>query len=84
MFLCLPETFGPNILLRRAKRLRALTGNERLRAQSEIDEAKLAFSSVVFDALIKPIEITFKDPSVAYVNMYSSLIYGIVSTSSPG
>ena len=83
MFLCLPETSSPNILLRRAKRLRALTGNERLRAQSEIDEAKLAFSSVVFDALIKPIEITFKDPSVAYVNMYSSLIYGIVSTCSP-
>lgn len=38
MFLCVPETSTPNILLRRADRLRKFTGDDRLRAQSEIDQ----------------------------------------------
>jgi DHA1 family multidrug resistance protein-like MFS transporter len=79
MFLCLPETSESNILLRRAKRLRALTGNDNLRAKSEIVQGKTAFSAVIWDALIKPIEITILDPAVLYVNVYTSIVYGTVS-----
>lgn len=77
MFLLLPETSTPNILLRRARRLRKLTGDERLRSQSEIDQKNLKPSAILIDAIIKPIEITIKDPAIAFVNLYSSLIYGI-------
>lgn len=77
MFLLLPETSTPNILLRRARRLRKLTGDERLRSQSEIDQKNLKPSAILVDAIIKPIEITIKDPAIAFVNLYSSLIYGI-------
>lgn len=77
MFLLLPETSSPNILLRRARRLRKLTGDERLRSQSEIDQKNLKPSAIFIDAIIKPMEITIKDPAIAFVNLYSSLIYGI-------
>lgn len=77
MFLLVPETSTPNILLRRAKRLRALTEDTRLKAQSEIDQKGLKPSAVVWDALIKPLEITIKDPAIAFVNMYTALVYGI-------
>jgi MFS transporter, DHA1 family, multidrug resistance protein len=75
-----PETSTPNILLRRAERLRKLTGNSKIRAQSEIDQAELTASGILFDALIKPIEITVKDPAVLFVNAYTALFYGIYYT----
>ena len=77
MFFFLPETSAPNLLLRRADRLRKLTGDHRLKAQSEIDQQGLKPSAVIIDALIKPIEITIKDPAIAFVNVYTSLVYGI-------
>lgn len=77
MFTLLPETSAPNILLRRAQRLRKLTGEERLRSQSEIAQAHLNPRAVVIDALIKPLEITAKDPAILFVNVYTAIIYGI-------
>ena len=77
MFLFVPETSTPNILLRRANRLRALTGDSRLKSQSEIDQKGLKPSAVALDALIKPLEITIKDPAIAFVNTYTALVYGI-------
>ncbi|CAG9939099.1 unnamed protein product [Clonostachys rosea f. rosea IK726] len=77
MFLFLPETSSPNILLRRAQRIRKLTGNERFMSQSEIDQRNMKFSHVFLDALIKPLEITIKDPAVMFVQVYTAIIYGI-------
>lgn len=77
MFLLVPETSTPNILLRRAKRLRGLTGDSRLRSQSEIDQRNIKPSKVIISALIKPLEITIKDPAMAFVNLYTALVYGI-------
>ncbi|KAM5348435.1 hypothetical protein ACJ41O_008259 [Fusarium nematophilum] len=77
MFLLLPETSGANILLRRAQRLRKLTGNERFMSQSEIDQRNMKVSAVAVDALIKPMEITIKDPAVLFVQVYTAIIYGI-------
>lgn len=77
MFLFVPETSTPNILLRRATRLRRLTNDTRLQAQSEIDQKGLKSSKVLVDALIKPLEITIKDPAIAFVNIYTALVYGI-------
>lgn len=76
-FFFVPETYAPNILLRRAKRLRALTGDTRLESQSEIDQKGMKPSKIAIDALIKPLEITIKDPAIAFVNLYTALVYGI-------
>ncbi|KAH7364825.1 major facilitator superfamily domain-containing protein [Rhexocercosporidium sp. MPI-PUGE-AT-0058] len=75
-----PETSTPNILLRRAQRLRKLTGDARLQAQSEIDQRHLTASGILVDALIKPIEITLKDPAIFFVNIYTALFYGTYYT----
>lgn len=77
MFLLLPETSTPNLLLRRAKRIRKLTGNERFMSQSEIDQRNMKVSHIFLDALIKPMEITIKDPAVLFVQIYTAIIYGI-------
>lgn len=77
MFLSVPETSTPNILLRRAARLRKITGDHRLKSQSEIDQAGLKPASVAISAFIKPFEIPLKDPAIAFVNLYTALVYGI-------
>lgn len=76
MFAFLPETSTPNLLLRRAKRLRALTGNEHIKSQSEIDQAHLKVSDIAWDAMIKPMEITIKDPAITFVTVYTAIVYG--------
>jgi DHA1 family multidrug resistance protein-like MFS transporter len=77
MFMLLPETSTPNILLRRAARLRKLTGNARLMSQSEIDQKNMSAQKILVDAIVKPIEITIKDPAIAFVNVYTAIIYSI-------
>lgn len=77
MFFTFPETSAANILLRRAKRLRKLTGNDKLRSQSEIDQGTKTLNSIVVEALVRPLQITIQDPSVLFVNVYSAYLYGI-------
>ncbi|KAH8692333.1 major facilitator superfamily domain-containing protein [Talaromyces proteolyticus] len=77
LFMFMPETSGPNILLRRAQRLRKLTGSQKLMSQSEIDQGHMTVSGIAIDALIKPLEITLKDPAVMFVQVYSAIVYGI-------
>ncbi|CAK7266411.1 hypothetical protein SEPCBS119000_002015 [Sporothrix epigloea] len=93
MLAFLPETSTPNILLRRARRLRKATGSDRFRAPSELANfndrgeedtdgkpqktPRQKALAVLVDALIKPIEITIKDPAVLFVQVYSAIVYGI-------
>ncbi|CAN8102855.1 unnamed protein product [Discula destructiva] len=77
MFFLLPETSASNILLRRAQRLRRLTGSERFMSQSEVDQRNMKTSAVLVDAFIKPLEITLKDPAILFVQVYMAIIYGI-------
>ncbi|KAJ9604659.1 hypothetical protein H2200_010773 [Cladophialophora chaetospira] len=80
LILFLPETSAANILLRRAQRLRKVTGDPRFQAQSEIDQKNLTFRNIAVHALIKPVEIMLKDPAVFFVNMYTSLFYATYFT----
>jgi DHA1 family multidrug resistance protein-like MFS transporter len=77
MFFFLPETSTSTILLRRASRLRRIFKDDRFMSQSEIDQRNMRISDVTVDALIKPLEITIKDPAVLFVQIYTAIIYGI-------
>jgi len=77
MLLFLPETSQSNILLRRAQRLRKLTGNANYRSQSELDQASLKPREVVFDALVRPIELIVRDPAIGFTAGYIALCYSI-------
>jgi len=54
----LPETSHTNILLRRAERLRAVTGDQSYKSQTEIARGDKGFGQVLSFALIKPFEVS--------------------------
>jgi MFS transporter, DHA1 family, multidrug resistance protein len=76
MFISLPETSASNILLKRAQRLRQLTGNPNYKSQGELDQGSMTVSRIALDALWRPMEIAIKDPAVMFTNLYTALIYG--------
>jgi DHA1 family multidrug resistance protein-like MFS transporter len=71
--LLLPETYEATILLKRARRLRKLTGNPELRSQSEIDEASLTHGEVVYESLVRPFVLA-AEPAVFFANLYLGLV----------
>ncbi|KAK9899322.1 MFS general substrate transporter [Cystobasidium minutum MCA 4210] len=73
----LPETSHNNILINRAKRLRALTGNENIRSMAEIEQAHLTPNEIFVKAIVRPTEIFLKDPAITYAHLYTAIIYGI-------
>lgn len=77
LFFLLPETSSANILLRRAQRLRKLTGNENLKSQSEIDQAQMSPREVTVEALWRPLQLMLLDPAIAFTAVYTALVYGI-------
>ena len=77
LFFCLPETNPETILLLRARRLRMLTGNLKLRSQSEIKQEGIHIMQILARYLTTPFRVTVQDPSIAFINVYTALIYGI-------
>ncbi|KAJ7151504.1 major facilitator superfamily domain-containing protein [Mycena filopes] len=78
VFLCLflPETNGPTILLRRAERLRALTGNMKLQTATERAGQSRTVNGQVYDALVQPLIISF-EPVVLFCNVYMGFVYAM-------
>ncbi|WWC95034.1 hypothetical protein V866_001886 [Kwoniella sp. B9012] len=74
----LPETSSGTILLRRAKRLRKLTGNDNLKSISEISSEKMTGAEVAKMTLIRPFSMTFTEPIVLAIDLYIGLIYAIL------
>lgn len=83
MFFCMPETNGETLLLMRAQRLRKLTGNPYLRSKSEIKQGDIHLFQVMLSYLTVPFRVMIQDPAIAFVNVYTALVYAIyVSISS--
>ncbi|KAM0719048.1 hypothetical protein Q7P37_004953 [Cladosporium fusiforme] len=77
MLFFLPETSQANILLRRARRLRKLTGNDNYRSLSELEQAKMNPRDIVFDALVRPMQLMLLDPAIGFTAAYIALCYAI-------
>jgi MFS transporter, DHA1 family, multidrug resistance protein len=77
LMLFLPETSSSNILLRRAARLRKLTGNPDLRSQAELDQSKISVSIIAYESPFRPWQLIFLDPAVLFTNLYTVLVYCI-------
>ena len=82
LLLLLPETGHGTILYRRARRLEkrdeATTGIRRsYQSAAEMAQAEASFSMVVRESLLVPSRITFLDPAILFLNVYTSLTYGI-------
>ncbi|KAF8917072.1 major facilitator superfamily domain-containing protein [Mucidula mucida] len=74
--LVLPETYGPTILLKRAQRLRKLTGNQQLRSQSEKDAEGESLRQIFTEALVRPIVLAL-EPVLLFANVYLGFVYAI-------
>jgi DHA1 family multidrug resistance protein-like MFS transporter len=74
--LLLPETLGGTILLKRAKRLRKLTGNDKLRSMSEIEQAEMSAGEVAKEYLIRPFQLLL-EPAIFFIDLYIGLTYAI-------
>lgn len=77
LFFILPETSEANILYRRAKRLRKATGDDRLKSQSEIDSVHHTKRHYAL-ALGRAFTLTFTEPIVFFVDLYTALLYGVL------
>lgn len=74
----LPETSATNILTRRARRLRRITGNQNLKSPGEIQQAQMTGHQIVMMAIVRPFQLAFTQPIVFALNLYIALIYGLL------
>lgn len=70
LFVFLPETSTPTLLYYKAKRLSEETGSPRFVAVSSLRAKNVTRGQIIKLALIKPFEITLKDPAIAFTNFY--------------
>ncbi|CAD0086286.1 unnamed protein product [Aureobasidium mustum] len=75
-FFCLPETYSPVLLKKKAQRLRKETGDSRWHHPHE--DVKLDVKSVVTKHLARPIIMLTTEPMVTCIAFYASFVYGIL------
>lgn len=76
----LPETYGKTLLYRKAIRLRALTGNENIISEGEIEDQKHSTTDFFLNLAWRPFEIMFFEPMVLLIDIYTSLMYALMYT----
>ncbi|KAL0939989.1 multidrug resistance protein [Colletotrichum truncatum] len=78
LFFFLPETSASNILYRRTRRLRKITGNEKLMCEPELKAQSMSSKDLVTMSLVRPFTLNFTEPMVFLLNLYIALIYGLL------
>ncbi|CZR60891.1 related to FLR1-Putative H+ antiporter regulated by yAP-1 and involved in multidrug resistance [Phialocephala subalpina] len=78
MVLFLPETSSANILYRRTRRLRKVTGRDDLKCEPELMGEQMTGKDIVMMTLVKPFSLTFTEPILFLLNLYIALIYGLL------
>ncbi len=69
----LPETNPNTILLNRAQRLRKVTDNKLFMAPCELKT--IPFGAALKEAMVRPLEISIKDPAIGYACVYGAIVY---------
>ncbi|KAJ2925548.1 hypothetical protein H1R20_g11547, partial [Candolleomyces eurysporus] len=70
----LPETYGPVLLVKKAKRLRNETGDSRYVAPLEL--TNVSFTQRLKNILLKPFVVLIREPMLIAITAYMSFIYG--------
>ncbi|THX81670.1 putative caffeine resistance protein 5 [Aureobasidium pullulans] len=85
LMFCLPETSGNNLLVRRTKRLRKLTGNQNLRCEAELMGEGMSTKDIAIMSLVDSRSLsvacvlTIQKPGIVFaLNLYIALIYGLL------
>ncbi|KAJ1029291.1 hypothetical protein NDA13_002542 [Ustilago tritici] len=72
----LPETYAPIILLRKARRIRKETGDDRYKAPIEL--VKIEWKDRLNKTLLKPFIMLGQEPMLLVMTIYLSFVYGVV------
>ncbi|KAF1964922.1 benomyl/methotrexate resistance protein [Bimuria novae-zelandiae CBS 107.79] len=75
LFFLFPETSSANILYRRTRRLRKLTGNDKLICEPELMAEQMTAKYIIQISLVRPISFSFTEPMVFLLNLYIALTY---------
>jgi len=78
LFFFLPETSANNILYRKTRRLRKLTGNDKLTCEPELMSQKMTGKDIAMMSLVRPFQLSFMEPMVLFPNLYIALVYGLL------
>lgn len=70
------ETYAPTILARRAKKLRAETGEKDHVTEQDLDLRPMSERLRIF--LIRPFQLLFTEPIVFLISLYMSVLYGLL------
>jgi multidrug resistance protein len=71
-----PETYAPEILARRAKKLRKETSNNRYVTEQDLDKRPLNERLKIF--LLRPFQLLFQELIVFFLSLYMSVLYGLL------
>lgn len=74
----LPESYSKTILYRKAERLRALTGNDKIVSEGHLENMKLNARELLVETLVRPFEIVAFEPVVLMINLYLGMIYSVM------
>ncbi|KAL0951355.1 hypothetical protein HGRIS_008059 [Hohenbuehelia grisea] len=74
IILTIPETYRPILLVRKARRLRKETGDERYWAPLEKQSRTVA--QTLEHTLARPFKILFREPMLIAITLYMSFVYG--------
>ncbi|KAI5963812.1 MDR1 [Candida pseudojiufengensis] len=78
LFFFLPETYGPTLLARKAKRLRARTGNDRITSAGILENERRTKREIMIETFWRPIEVTILEPVVFLIDMYIAMVYSVL------
>jgi multidrug resistance protein len=73
--MCIPETYAPLLLRKRAQRLSSITGCV-YRSKMEIDRGKVSAREAFSAALSRPWILLFTEPIVLLLSIYMAIVYG--------
>ncbi|KAJ6606381.1 major facilitator superfamily domain-containing protein [Mycena vulgaris] len=76
LVLSLPETYDATILLKRARRLRKLVGNDDLHTVAELQQEKQTAGEIMYEALVRPF-VLMTEPVLAFTNVYLGFVYAL-------
>lgn len=71
-----PETYAPTILARRAKRMRAETGESDHVTEQDLDKRPFGERMRIF--LVRPFQLLFGELIVFLISLYMSVLYGLL------
>jgi multidrug resistance protein len=76
-FVCQEETYPPTLLARKTQTLIRETGNQSLKAQTDIDADRTS-SQIFGRAMIRPIKLLFLSPTVFILSTHVGIVYGFM------